>query len=110
MPNKEDDQYFVIGVEDGYFDKISDKETKEYIKAKQRLKEGYYNIIKTGDKFIYKDYIIEVININNFREPKMKYAIDIFDKQGQGLFKDLCFVGEDFFLKCEREVDYKNAE
>lgn len=42
MPNKEDDQYFVIGVEDGYFDKVSDKEMKEYLKAKQRLEGGYY--------------------------------------------------------------------
>lgn len=39
LPNKEDDQYFVIGVEDGYFDKVNDK---EYVKAKQRLEGGYY--------------------------------------------------------------------
>ena len=36
------DQYFVISVEDGYFDKVSDKEMKEYLKAKQRLEGGYY--------------------------------------------------------------------
>lgn len=42
MPNKKDDQYFVIGVEDGYFDKVNDKEMKEYLKAKQRLEGGYY--------------------------------------------------------------------
>lgn len=33
--NKEDDLYFVIGTEDGYFSSVDEK---EYIKAKQRLK------------------------------------------------------------------------
>lgn len=42
VSNKKDDLYLVIGVEDGYFDKIK---IKEYIKAKERLekeKEGLY--------------------------------------------------------------------
>ena len=32
---KEDDLYFVIGTEDGYFDKV---DIKEYKRAKERLK------------------------------------------------------------------------
>ena len=41
MPNKEDDLYLVIGTEDGYFDKV---DIEKYIKAKNRLDWGYYNI------------------------------------------------------------------
>lgn len=41
MPNKEDDLYLVTGTEDGYFDKV---DIEEYIKAKNRLDWGYYNI------------------------------------------------------------------
>lgn len=40
MPNREDDLYLVIGTEDGYFDSV---DIKEYLKAKERLKGGYYN-------------------------------------------------------------------
>ena len=56
-----------------------------------------------GDKFILHssnglDYKGEVVNFNNFREPGMEYAIDI-----EG-YDDVCFVGEDFFIKNNLEI------
>jgi len=58
-------------------------------------------MIKEGDKFVLHssngmDYNIKVININNFREPEMKYACDVID--GNGICSDdVMFFGDDFF-------------
>ena len=64
---------------------------------------------KVGDKYILHssngmDYNIEVINVNDFREPSMKYGIDMYD--GNGTYAgDVMFVGEDFLSKCKRVND-----
>lgn len=66
-------------------------------------------MIKVGDKYILHssngmNYSIEVININDFREPSLKYGIDVYD--GNGTYAgDVMFVGEDFLSKCEKVGD-----
>lgn len=57
--------------------------------------------IKVGDKFILHsdngaDYKIEVVNINDFREPSMRYAVQAYDPYGEPCDR-LCFIGDDFF-------------
>lgn len=59
-----------------------------------------------GDKYILHstngiDYSIKVVNVNEFREPSLKYGIDVYD--GNGTYAgDVIFVGEDFLSKCEK--------
>ena len=63
------------------------------------------NNIKVGNIFKFnsptptpygKRFAIEIININDFREPSMRYGIDICDQNG--LWSgDIKFVGDDFF-------------
>ena len=61
---------------------------------------------KVGDKYILHssngiNYDIEIINVNDFREPSLKYGIDVYD--GNGTYAgDVMFVGEDFLSKCEK--------
>ena len=61
---------------------------------------------KVGDKYILHSsngmyYDIEVINVNDFREPSLKYGIDVYD--GNGTYAgDVMFVGESFLSKCEK--------
>ena len=61
---------------------------------------------KVGDRYILHslngmDYDIEIINVNDFREPSLKYGIDVYD--GNGTYAgDVMFVGEDFLSKCEK--------
>lgn len=63
-------------------------------------------MVNVGDKFILHssngmDYSIEVINMNDYREPDMKYGIDVYD--GNGTYAgDVMFVGESFLNKCEK--------
>ena len=57
--------------------------------------------IKIGDKFILHDssgldYKFEIININDFREPSMRYAIQAYDPYGNE-YDDIHFIGDDFF-------------
>lgn len=57
--------------------------------------------IKVGDKFILhdsggSDYLFEIININDFREPSMRYAVQAYDPYGEA-FDRLYFMGDDFF-------------
>lgn len=65
--------------------------------------------IKVNDKFILHttngmDYRINVININKYREPSMKYACDIWD--GNGVYAgDVSFVGDDFFNNHESQFE-----
>ena len=63
-------------------------------------------MVKVGDKYILHssngmDYSIKVINVSDYREPSMKYGIDMYD--GNGTYAgDVLFVGEDFFSNCEK--------
>jgi hypothetical protein len=50
-------------------------------------------------------YTVEVISVNDFREPSMKYAIDVIDCNGvryTDAYGDYAFVGQDFIDKCYR--------
>lgn len=58
--------------------------------------------INLDDKFILHkpnrtDLRIKVVNINDFRPPDMKFALEVFDENGNA-FDDVCFVGDDFFI------------
>ena len=61
---------------------------------------------KVGDKYILHssngmDYDIEVVNVSDYREPDMKYGVDVYD--GNGIYAgDIMFVGESFLCKCEK--------
>lgn len=63
-------------------------------------------MVNVGDKYILHssngmDYNIEVVNVNDFREPSMKYGIDVYD--GNGTYAgDVLFVGENFFSNCKK--------
>lgn len=63
-------------------------------------------MVKVGDKYILHsengmDYSIEIVNINNFREPDAKYGADVYD--GNGVYAgDVMFFGDDFLNKCEK--------
>lgn len=56
-----------------------------------------------GDKYILNsengmDYTIEIVSINEFREPSMKYGVDVWDGNGN-YAGDVTFFGDDFFEK-----------
>lgn len=61
---------------------------------------------KVGDKFILHsangmDYKIEIVNVNDYREPSMRYACDVTD--GNGVSNDdVVFCGDDLINKCEQ--------
>lgn len=61
---------------------------------------------KRGDKFILHsvngmDYKIEIINVNDYREPSMRYACDVTD--GNGIkSEDVMFFSEALIRKCEK--------
>ena len=63
-------------------------------------------MVKVGDKFILHsvngmDYSIEVINVSDYREPSMKYGIDMYD--GNGTYVgDVIFVDDSFLNQCEK--------
>lgn len=64
---------------------------------------------KVGDKFILHsengmDYSIEIINVNDYREPSMKYGIDMFDENG-AYVGDVLFVDDAFLNKCEKKEE-----
>lgn len=51
-------------------------------------------------------YQVEVLSVNDFREPSMKYAIDLVDSNGarySDCYGDITFVGQDFIDKCYRK-------
>ena len=67
-------------------------------------------MVKVGDRYILHsengtDYDIEIVNINEFREPNMKYGADVYDSNGV-YAGDVTFFGDDFLNKCEK-VDIK---
>lgn len=63
-------------------------------------------MISVRDRFVFysdngMDYTIEVINVNNYREPSMRYACEVCD--GNGVYaSDVMFFSEDFLNNCER--------
>lgn len=68
------------------------------------LKEGMYVRTKFG-------YICEIININDFREPSLKYGVDA------NYLKDIMFIGDDDIKKASfniidliEEGDYVNGQ
>ena len=59
-----------------------------------------------GDRYIFHsengmDYTVNIVNVNLFREPSMKYGADVFDSNGT-YAGDLMFFGDDFINKCEK--------
>ena len=65
--------------------------------------------VKVGNKFIFHskngmDYQIEIVSINEFRDPSMKYGCDIWD--GNGTYAgDVTFVGDDFFNNYKNQFE-----
>ena len=66
-------------------------------------------MVKVRDKYILHsvngmDYVIEIINVNDCREPSMRYAVDVVD--GNGVQSpDLIFCGDELISKCEKVED-----
>ena len=63
-------------------------------------------MVKVGDKFVLHsengmDYSIEIVNINEFRDPETKYGADVYDGNGN-YAGDVMFCGDDFLDKCEK--------
>lgn len=61
---------------------------------------------KVGDKYILhsadgQKYHIEVVNVNDYREPALRYAVDISDEHGV-YADDVMFVSDDILSKCEK--------
>lgn len=63
-------------------------------------------MVRVGDKYVLHSsngmyYKIEIVNVNNFREPSMKYCADVYD--GNGVYAgDVMFFGDDVLSKCEK--------
>lgn len=63
-------------------------------------------MVRVGDKYVLHSsngmyYKIEIVNVNNFREPSMKYGADVYD--GNGVYAgDVMFFGDDVLSKCEK--------
>lgn len=61
---------------------------------------------KVGDKYILHSangtkYHIEVVNVNVYREPARRYAVDICDENGV-YANDVMFVSDDLLCQCEK--------
>ena len=61
--------------------------------------------VKVGDKFILHsknglDYDIDVVNVNMNRPPNQIYAIDMW-LNGQAVYDDVVFVGDEFIEMCK---------
>lgn len=59
-----------------------------------------------GDKYVLHsengmDYDIEIISVNEFREPNMKYGADVYDGNGN-YAGDVMFFDDYFLDKCEK--------
>lgn len=51
-------------------------------------------------------YKVEILNINEYRPPEMKYACNIIDPNGNSYFStygDYYFCGDDFIQKLEKK-------
>ena len=65
--------------------------------------------IKVNDVFILhsadgKDYKIKVASVNDYRPPDQRYALDVYNDQGQ-YAGDVIFMGDDFFLLNQEKLD-----
>lgn len=59
-----------------------------------------------GDQYVFHsvnglEYTINIVNVNLFREPSMKYAADVFDNNGT-YAGDVMFFGDAFIDKCKK--------
>lgn len=66
--------------------------------------------IKVGDRFILhsqdgNDYTMEIVNINDYREPDMKYAFDAYDENGNSISNNVLFCGDELLNTCERVME-----
>ena len=50
--------------------------------------------MKVREKYKFGEYVVQIININEFREPSMKYLLDIYRNEE---YLGESFVGEPFF-------------
>lgn len=61
--------------------------------------------MKAGDKFTLTaegiSYNCKIVNISDYREPSMKYAVDLYKDDA---YIDTYFCGEDFFTKNEDNI------
>lgn len=62
-----------------------------------------------GNKYIFhsgngRDYTIKIVNVNEYREPSMRYAADVWDDEGN-YPGDVTFFGEDFFEKNKNKLE-----
>lgn len=65
------------------------------------------NKVNVGDRFILHShdghaYTMKIVNINNFREPDMKYAFDAYDENGNSISNDVLFCGDKLLNTCEK--------
>lgn len=65
--------------------------------------------IKANDEFILhssdgKDYKMVIYNVNYYRPPDTTFAVLIYDEDGNR-FNDFFFIGEDFFIKHEENIE-----
>ena len=56
-----------------------------------KLEVGQFARLKSG-------YICKIININNFREPNMKYGVEA------NYLKDIMFIGDDYVVKASYNI------
>lgn len=68
--------------------------------------------IKEGDKFILhskngKDYNCEVVNVNDCREPDMKYFVES-SEVGKDAVGEV-FLGDKFFEDCADIIEFKEG-
>ena len=66
--------------------------------------------VKVNDELILhskngKDYLIKIININEYRDPDMKYACDLMvdGVWYTDAYGDYYFCGDEFIQQCERK-------
>lgn len=64
--------------------------------------------INVWDKFILhsaakKDVFIKVVNVNDYRPPDWKYALDVYDDKGHA--PDYLFFGDDWFEENKEKLE-----
>ena len=100
--NKEDYSKYYIQGSDHYLipkdvfmelfnEMINWKEEAKELKMKDKLEPNMYVRTKWG-------YICKIININNFREPSMKYGVEA------SYLKDIMFIGDDDISKASHNI------
>lgn len=63
--------------------------------------------IEVGDTFRLNSsnghtYVMQVVNINEFRDPANRYALDVFDETAKAWSPDLHFCDSAFLAKCKK--------